>query len=77
MEIWSDNIIDQKLLVVFSILAFIWWYFAVQTIYKLELLPRSYILLCTGTVSYLQMPVFASSSLVPDYKKHKKHNLLL
>ena len=31
-------------------------------------------ILCTSTVSYLQMQVFASSSLVPDYKKHKTHN---
>ena len=34
-------------------------------------LDHNYILLCTGTVWYLQMPVFASSSLVLDYKKCK------
>ena len=45
-------------------------------VYKHELLPRSYILLCTGTVSYLQMPVFASSSLVLDYKS-AKHTVII
>ena len=39
-------------------------------------LDHYYIFLCTSTVSYLQMPVFASFSLVLDYKG-AKHTVII